>query len=340
MKLKETTKDYVRSIADRIHVLELAGKFASPGAAILMYHSVRDAPQEQANVISPTITHATSIFRRQMEIVAKEFAPVTLDEILSFLKGEAELPRRAVAVTFDDGFTDNAEIAAPILERVGIRAAFYATVDLIGTAEAPWYCRLRYAFLTTSKPTWADPSNGRFWNLRETASREAALIRASELCAPLVKDQQEAAVCGIETILEAQRTPVRQPLMMSWDQLRKLHAQGHIIGSHTLSHPNVAHVSNEGDLQQELVGSKQRIERELGTEVKHFSYPHPALNPQWSELTVKMTRSAGYRSAVTTTIGRVSANSDPLCLGRVHTARLEHRFRWGLGRALLSRGTT
>jgi peptidoglycan/xylan/chitin deacetylase (PgdA/CDA1 family) len=335
--LRHTLKDYIRKIVVGSHVLDLGGQFAAPGAAILMYHSVRGDPRELGDLIAPTITHESSVFRRQMEIVATEYAPVTMDDVLQFLKGETYLPRRAVAVTFDDGFADNEEIAAPILNHFGIRAAFYATVDLIGTSKLPWYCRLRHAFLKTQKVEWSESSNGTMWSLRGTEARDAALRAAFELCAPLVAESQEKAVREIETALEIGVPAVRKPLMMGWDQLRRLQAQGHTVGSHTLSHPNAAYVANEDDLQYELVESKQRIERELGTEVTHFSYPHPALNPQWSERTVKMTASAGYRSAVTTTIGRVSANSDPLCLKRVHTSQREHHLRWNLGRALLSR---
>ena len=313
-------------------VLDLAGRFAAPWAVILMYHSVREDPLQFADLIDPGITHATSIFRRHMEIIAREFVPVTLDDILLFLRGEAKLPRRAVAVTFDDGFADNAEIAAPILDHFGIRAAFYATVDLIGTPRVPWYCRLRYAFSATRKTEWKDTFNGRTWSLRDPTARNAALSHAFNMCAPMVADRQEECIRQIEAALEAEFPTGGQRVMMSWDQLRRLRANGHIVGSHTLTHPNVAHVTDDEDVRKELVGSKRRIESELGLEVVHFSYPHPALSPQWSDRTVKMSASAGYKSAVTTTLGRVSAGSNPLCLRRVRASYTEHRFRWSLTR--------
>ena len=39
-----------------------------------------------------------------MELLATRFVPVTLDQIRSFLDGSGSLPRRSVAVTFDDGY--------------------------------------------------------------------------------------------------------------------------------------------------------------------------------------------------------------------------------------------
>lgn len=335
MRLKSLIKDRIRKLAVGSHILDVAGRFAASGAAILMYHSVRDGPQQLADLIGPGITHETSIFTRQIEIIAGEFVPVTLDDVLLFLRGEASLPRRAVAVTFDDGFVDNYEVAAPILHHFGVRAAFYATVNLIGTSDAPWYCRLRHAFSATRKTEWTDACGGKTWDLRDRATRDAALVAAFDCCAPLVADTQEKAVRQIEIDLEAEFSANGQRSMMNWDELRKLRAAGHIVGSHTLTHPNLAHVANDEDLERELGESKKRIEEELAREVAHFSYPHPALNPQWSEKTVEMTARVGYKSAVTTMRGGVRTGANPLCLRRIGAPRPEDRFRWELGCAFL-----
>lgn len=335
MGFKSLSKEYVRRAIIGSRVLDLAGRFAAPGAAILMYHSVRDDPRDFADLISPGITHAATVFSRQMEIIAREFAPVALDDVLRFVRGQGSLPRRAVAVTFDDGFVDNLEVAEPILSHFGIQGAFYATVDLIGTSKPPWYSRLRYSFLTTRKPEWTSASGGKTWSLNDRAAREAALLAAFDLCAPLVAARQESAIRDIEAALDAEFRVDGHRFMMDWEQVRQLRARGQIVGSHTLTHPNVAYVTDETDLRNELTESKKRIEAELGEEVLHFSYPHPALNPQWSDRTIQMTASAGYRSAVTTTHGLVAAGANPLCLKRLSAPRAEDRFRWELSRAFL-----
>ena len=131
-----------------------------------------------------------------MELIARRFRPVTLEEVLLFLNGKMKLPQRAVAVTFDDGFADNYEVAAPILARHGIRAVFYVTAALIGTKTAPWYCRLRFAFATTRSREWRDPDTGRSYPLDTRDGREKALLASFDACASLVGNRQDEVGCA------------------------------------------------------------------------------------------------------------------------------------------------
>jgi peptidoglycan/xylan/chitin deacetylase (PgdA/CDA1 family) len=108
------------------------------------------------------------------------------------------------------------------------------------------------------------------------------------------------------------------------------------VGSHTMTHPNIAHVSAD-DALSELADSKLKLEKELGMPVKHFSYPHPALNPSWNESTLKITAELGYATAVTTTVGAVRSDARPLAIPRTYIPREESDFLWHLERTLLFR---
>lgn len=309
-------------------------RLTGPRAVILMYHSVQHDPERYAHSIGAG--HTTTVFERQMELVATRYNPVTLEDIYAFLKEGRRLPPRAVAVTFDDGFADNFQFAAPILSRFGVQAAFYLTVGLIGTNRAPWYCRLRYAFESTRKTAWQNPKNGQVRNLSTSPDRNDVLLQAFETCAPMAGARLEAAVSSIENELEVESLAPQQPLMMNWEQARKLRDAGHVVGSHTLTHPNVAYLDAE-QARTELTESKRRLEQELARSVVHFSYPHPALNPHWNDSTVALTAAAGYLTAVTTSGGPVRRGDNALALHRIRTPRPEHDFLWNLDCAFLGR---
>lgn len=315
--------------------LRTAARLRAPAAVILAYHSVRDNPEIDSDWLGPGITHATSVFARQMELVARRFHPVTLDDILLFVKGEKELPRRAVAITFDDGYLDNLELAAPVLQRFGISAAFYVTVGLIGREDAPWFARIRHAFMTTPRRTWTSAAQNRSWDISTASARDVALRAAYDSCAALAGPAQYQAVRDLEQALDVDGSLPQRRLMMSASEIMLLRRTGHIVGCHTLTHPNVAHLNDYHVMQSEVAGSKHKLEQHLQQPVQHFSYPHPALHPQWNGDTVAATRMAGYLTAVTTTKGPIGIGSDPLLLTRINAPRPEHEFLWNLERAFV-----
>jgi peptidoglycan/xylan/chitin deacetylase (PgdA/CDA1 family) len=319
-------------------MLRLGSHFISPRVVILAYHSIQERPELFANSIGLGITHSVSTFESQMELIARQYTPVSLEEIRLIVEGEKHLSKHAVAVTFDDGYRDNCEIAEPILRRYGIPAIFYLTVSSVGASEAPWFCRLRHAFATTGRNEWLDPVQGQRLKLSDPKSRTAALQAAFDIAASMDGETCRATVRTIEQDLDV--VPLTgKNLMMTWDQVRRLQHSGHLVGSHTLTHPNLAHVKNMEIVRSELVGSKIRIERELKRAVQHFSYPHPALNPQWTDLTVAITHEAGYRTAVTTAAGPIRSDSNPLLMTRMIVPRDENQFQLNLQRTFLKRGS-
>jgi len=307
--------------------LRAASALATPGAAILMYHSVMDNP-EQHGASFGSIIHSTCVFARQMEMIARYYHPVALDDLVKILEGCQPVPRRAVVVTFDDGYVDNCEIAAPVLNRFGIPAAFYVVVDSIAGGRPPWPIPVRHAFLSTRVAIWTDPA-GRRWPLGNDDERLHAFEAACAHCGRLAGEAQENAVVAIEKQLDSAPYAPNQRLMMSWEQLRGLRKQGHVVGSHSLSHPNLAYLA-KGEAEQELLTSKQKLEQQLCAPVWHFSYPNPVLDPHWTDETTMLSGRVGYRTAVTTRRGLARPKDNPLELPRILPTKQVDGLRWNL----------
>jgi hypothetical protein len=207
-------------------------------------------------------------------------------------------------------------------------------VGAVETGVAPWYCRINYALRTARKPSWTDPETGSVYKLETLDDRKAALQVAWNSGARKTGNVQSQYVQLLETALET--APIPERLMMNWDQVRAVHKAGHIIGGHTLSHPNLAHVSDT-EAKSEIEGCKLRLEKELSSSVEHFSYPHPALNPQCNDRTVAITRAAGYKSSVLTSRGPIRKGDEPLRLKRIYAANDLDQFIWNLEVTFLGR---
>jgi peptidoglycan/xylan/chitin deacetylase (PgdA/CDA1 family) len=89
---------------------------------VLRYHSISDFRRHEVNV-------KVSAFRSQMEHLAKNFTVLSLRHGLGLLNN---LPNRAVAITFDDGYKDNFTNAYPILKSLKIPATIFLTAGFIG----------------------------------------------------------------------------------------------------------------------------------------------------------------------------------------------------------------
>jgi len=279
----------------------------APCLLIVRYHSIQD-DQQRFEHTTPGIMHSTKSFRAQMEYLSRKLTPISLDDVPQMLSGEKHLPRRSFVVTFDDGYRDNLEVAAGILEEYGIRGVFYVTTAAID-GEPLWFCRLRRTM--------------RHHNYNEFLEHSQAMARSNY-------QERERR---LESIGASYQPVGNLDLMMSWEQVRQLQRRGHIVGSHTLTHPNVAHI-DAAEAEKEISNSRIRLEKETGMPIKHFSYPHPILEPCHNDMTGGMCRMAGYETAAITTPGTVNAGDSPLTLQRVAVPEDFDEFRWTVERTL------
>ncbi len=92
---------------------------------ILTYHSL----DETGSVISL----APNVFRRQMRLLADwGFRGIRLSDLLDAWDGHVQLSARSVVLTFDDGFRNILEQAAPVLAELGFGATVFAVSGYCG----------------------------------------------------------------------------------------------------------------------------------------------------------------------------------------------------------------
>jgi peptidoglycan/xylan/chitin deacetylase (PgdA/CDA1 family) len=81
-----------------------------------------------------TVTEA-DLTRKLDYLEANGYRTVSLDEAVAWLAGSGPLPRRAVVLTIDDGRYSTWAVAAPLLERYGMRATAYVVPGYLGEGE-------------------------------------------------------------------------------------------------------------------------------------------------------------------------------------------------------------
>jgi peptidoglycan/xylan/chitin deacetylase (PgdA/CDA1 family) len=90
--------------------------------SVLAYHSIGDTDFD--TTIKP------DVFEQHLRMLQQHGAVfVSLADVAAWQRGEKELPQRAVAITFDDGYADFETAALPVLERCGAPATVFVMGD-------------------------------------------------------------------------------------------------------------------------------------------------------------------------------------------------------------------
>jgi peptidoglycan/xylan/chitin deacetylase (PgdA/CDA1 family) len=136
---------------------------------------------------------------------------------------------------------------------------------------------------------------------------------------PILKACGHTATVFLPTAFIGQnRQSFKNKECLTWKEVRELRAQGIQFASHTVSHP-VLYESSWAEIGNELSASKRKLEQELGEKVTSFAYPYafPQQDSYFVDAFKKSLQEQGYRSCVTTMIGRVQANDDLFSLKRL-----------------------
>ncbi len=134
------------------------------------------------------------------------------------------------------------------------------------------------------------------------------------VAAPIMSQHGYSGTAYVITDRIAQN-PKAAPTWLTWSQLRLLEKRGWDIGSHTVSHTEIPHMSEEAAMRT-LRQSRFALERHLGHPVQWFCYPAGSVDQK----AVDEVRKAGYVLATTTKSGDTLSAQDPLQLERIRVS--------------------
>lgn len=299
--------------------------------SVLLYHRVLPEPDP----LAPGHPDAET-FRWQMQLLRRDFTPLHLDEAVRRLR-RGSLPARAVAVTFDDGYADNATVALPILREAGVPATFFIATGYLDGGRM---------FNDTVIETVRRLPAGRRLDLtgaglgvRELSGEATRrgliedLLRATKYRVPSERTRV------VEDFAAREGVALPDDLMMTSAQVRTLHNAGMDVGGHTVNHPILSSVSARA-AEAEIGGCREALEALTAAPVRTFAYPNGRPTKDYGAEHVAIVRRCGYTAAVSTAWGAANRRGDPFQLPRFtpwdrtplrFTARLAANLRRGSG---------
>ncbi len=269
------------------------------GAFILGYHRVHSASGDAYEIcVSP------ENFEAQMQVLRKFAVPLSLSEMVQHVQ-RGTLPRKSVAVTFDDGYADNLYNAKPVLEQYQIPASIFIATGYTG--KEFWWDELQ-RLVTTSRSSLerlkplvheGKISEAAAAGERTRAGSSGTVDRrkiADAMYADLLPlpDYDRASVMDrVRAWAAVQPQDSFAHRALTDDEIVRLAQGGCVsIGAHARSHSILPSLSVPDQLE-EVLQSKQYLESLLGRPVDGFAYPHG----QFTDETQSVVEEAGFAFA-------------------------------------------
>lgn len=288
----------------------------------LLYHRIGD-PADDGSSLSPDLISATpEELERQAAHLARAYTPVSADEVVGAVTEGRPLPRRAVLVTFDDGYRDFAEIAWPILKRWRIPAVlFVPTAFPDSPGRMFWWDELWQGVSRTDRQR-VEVIGLPALPLTTGAERRAAAVRLAE-CLKAVGPAERSARLGALLAALGVR-PEWTPCVSSWAELRRLAGDGVTIAGHSRTHALLDQIDDDA-LTDEVIGCRDDLVRELGASPPVFAYP----NGNFDRRMPRVLAEGGFAVGLTTVAGLNDLKRAPGAYLRRDDGRAS-RFRFRL----------
>ena len=286
------------------------------------FHYVGMPPYEHAGIygLSP------DGFRNAVTAISEHCELITLATLLDAVQGNTTLPQKACLLTFDDGLRCQYEQALPILDSMGVEAAYFVSGMIYENAKALQVHKIHWTRATlgdsyireliyelfedgkisdhTDNMDVSLAMVGNYYDSEEQAKLKYLLnyhLTTSEVDTILTHLLLKIGITEHQFI---------EMYYMTSDMVKEL-AERNMIGSHAMSHRPLAAMEPH-QIEGEMTQSKAILERITGCSIQAVSYPF------------------GTTDAVNTTVGKLARKS-----GYLAGYTMENALNKGLDDALL-----
>jgi len=275
---------------------------------IVNFHGVRNSDQ---NIFNNRHLPASE-FEKTIKYLKETYNIVSLKDIFTIYRDNIPTKKRTIALTFDDGYINNFDIALPILKRNNVPATFYLiSKGLLDPDFFVWpdlvdiITKYHKEDIKINEFTFSPPA---FYN----EELKLSLLNYLKTCG----DHTENRVAELSTKLNyhlgiIKESPELIELIRKDYFLKFINEPLIEYGSHTHSHFNLEYL-DENKAESELKESKKIIENLTGKEVTSIAFP----DGSYTKETISIALEAGYKNLVAVDYKFKENNSNPNLLSR------------------------
>jgi peptidoglycan/xylan/chitin deacetylase (PgdA/CDA1 family) len=255
-------------------------------ATILLFHRVNPVRDVLWDPMAP------ELFEKIMQFVSKKFEVLSLNE-LCLEKPITKKP--PLAITFDDGFRDYIDYALPVLKKYNFHSTIYVVTDCVDQNIPTWTYVMDYLFYHTKKlslPQFDYGEDGAAFAVYNWQNKDEQIAYCRKFKQSLKKVSNTKRNAIMRSFIAGfDDVSVPKDLMLTWDELRSFKNEQIGIGSHSVSHPPLATIEDDLELEREIKMSGEIIKEHIGYFPASISYPVGSYSQRVKDASEK----AGYK---------------------------------------------
>jgi peptidoglycan/xylan/chitin deacetylase (PgdA/CDA1 family) len=227
------------------------------------YHLISD--QQVPHVRNLYFIRSKKLFLEDLEFLLRHYAPISIEELLDWKRGNKPLAKPSFFLSFDDGLREVKEVIAPILVKKGIPAAFFVNPDFVDNKELMFRNKASLLIDLFRK--------GKI-NLKKTAEETGIREDHFVLKVKSVTYKERALLDRLAEVSGfsfSEYLKIQRPYLET-EELLELKQQGFHIGAHSMDHPLYEQIPLEEQIAQ--TAESVRYVGEKGfSGVKTFAFP-------------------------------------------------------------------
>ena len=244
---------------------------------------------------------------------------ISLDDFKEIQKNNSKLPKRSFCITFDDGFKNNLEYAAPVLVKYNIPTMFYITSSFIDQNKMSWVDRIEWAFDVTKKKYIDLP-----WRKGSYFNNSDDIIKLLEEIRENVKDGQNFDQDEFANLIQSLlAVPLVDQLdgeldeKLNWGDVKLLCSEKLFkVGAHTHNHKILSKLKPD-DLAFEIKTPLSKLSENCKYITHHFSYPEGKKNC-FNDKVIEVLKESGITICPTAIEGVNKISQDLFHLKRIN----------------------
>lgn len=298
-----TIKDFVLFIARFLGVFALLRNTRLRGLRILCYHGISPSGTDESKFRLKVFTNSETFARRLRWLARKDYQVLDLSQALELME-RRKLPRRAVVITFDEGFYSFYQTAFGLLREHLFPATVFVTSYYVVKQNPIFRLAVQYMLWKTTRRRFdlgeVDTHLTGEYDCRNERDKEEVaweIFRYAETRLDEAQRVELARRLGTYLDVDYDQIVRRRFLhLMTLDQIREMHEAGVDIQLHTHRHQFPL---KEERAKREIIDNRMALAEVVSRPMVHLAYP----SGLWSEQAFEWLKSVGVQSAMTCEMG-------------------------------------